>query len=106
LGLNLENVAVAFVREDCDDADTDAANAALADARKRAERIAALSQAKVGKLIAVSEATSASFLSAVTQQQCGGSGIAPGLVGYGAGTSTADKMKLNKTLEVTFALER
>jgi uncharacterized protein YggE len=105
-GLSLENVAVAFMREDCDDADADAANAALADARKRAERIAALSQAKVGKLIAVSEATSASYLSAVTQQQCGVNGIAPGLLGYAGGTSTADKMTLNKTLEVTFALER
>ncbi len=103
--LSLEDVAVAFMREDCDDPDEQAANAALADARKRAERLAALSHAKLGQLVAVSEATSNSYLSLFTQQRCGVDTSAPALLDYQAGAATADKMTVSATLEVTFALE-
>jgi hypothetical protein len=104
--LSFEDVAVALNREDCDDPDEKAANAALVDARKRAERLASLSHAKLGKLIAVSEATSTSYLSVFTQQRCGVDTIAPGLLEYQAGAATADKMTVSTTLEVTFALDR
>src|SRR6266536_3371541 len=79
--------------------------AALADARKRAERLAALSHAKLGQLVAVSEATSNSYLSLFTQQRCGVDTSAPALLDYQAGAATADKMTVSATLEVTFALE-
>ncbi len=103
---SLENVAVAFMRHDCDDPDEKAVNAALADARKRAERLASLSHAKLGQLIAVSEATSTSYLSAFTQQRCGAETLAPGLLEYQAGATSADKVTVSTTLEVTFALDR
>jgi nicotinamide mononucleotide (NMN) deamidase PncC len=44
---------------------------ALADARKRAERLASLSQAKLGRLVAVSESTSAGYFAAFAPQRCG-----------------------------------
>jgi uncharacterized protein YggE len=101
----LEDVAVIFMREDCDDPDQQTANAALADARKRAERIASLSHAKLGQMTAVSEASSGGYLSLFTQQQCGAD--APlGALEYQAAAATADKMKVSTTLEVTFALDR
>jgi uncharacterized protein YggE len=106
---SLQDVAVAFMREDCDDADEKTANAALADARKRAERLASLSNAKLGPLISVSEATSSSslsLLSGLTQQRCGVESSAPGIIEYQSGAATADKLKVSTTLEVTFALER
>ena len=81
--------------------------AALADARERAERLASLSQAKLGRLIAVSEAGSGGYLAAFAPQRCGVSDLlAPGLFEYQAATATADEVTVTTTLEVTFALER
>jgi len=105
----LQDVAVAFMRDDCEDADQKTVNAALADARKRAERLASLSNAKLGPLIAVSEATSGSSLSLLSvfaQQRCGVDTVTPGSFEYQSGAATADKLKVSTTLEVTFALER
>jgi uncharacterized protein YggE len=81
--------------------------AALADARERAERLSSLSQAKLGRLIAVSEAGSGGYLAAFAPQRCGVSDLlAPGLFEYQAATATADEVTVTTTLEVTFALER
>jgi uncharacterized protein YggE len=102
---NLQNVAVVFMRDDCDGPEENAMRAALADARKRAERLASLSHAKLGRLIAVSEATSGGALTPFTTQRCGAAELlAPGLFEYQAAAATADEMTVNATLEVTFAV--
>jgi hypothetical protein len=102
---NLQNVAVVFMRDDCDGPEENAMRAALADARKRAERLASLSHAKLGRLIAVSEATSGGALTPFTTQRCGAAELlAPGLFEYQAAAATADEMTVNATLVVTFAV--
>lgn len=103
---NLQAVAVAFIREGCDGPEEKAMRAALADARKRAERLAALSDAKLGRLIAVSEATAGDPRTAFTTQRCGiGELLAPGLFEYQSAAATAEKITVTSTLEVTFAVE-
>jgi uncharacterized protein YggE len=104
---NLQAIAVAFMREDCDGPEEKAMRDALADARKRAERLAALSDAKLGRLIAVSEATASDPLSALTTQRCGVAELlAPGLFEYQSGSATAEEITVTSTLEVTFAVEQ
>jgi len=104
---NLQDVAVAFVRDDCDGPEEKERRAALADAQKRAERLASLAHVKLGHLIAVSEATADSPLQSFSTQSCGIHGVlAPGLFEYQSAAATADKITLTTTLEVTFAVER
>jgi uncharacterized protein YggE len=104
---NLQNVAVAFKRDDCASAEAKAMRAALDDARRRAERLAALSHAKLGRLIAVSQATSAGLLTAFTSPMCNAADtVSPGLLEYQAAAATADKVPVTATLEVTFAITR
>lgn len=82
---NLQQVSVIFARADCDGPEKEAMGAALADARERAERLASLSHAKLGRLIAVSEAGSGGYLAAFAPQRCGVGGLlAPGLFEYQA----------------------
>ncbi len=103
---NLQQVAVSFGREKCEGPEEKAMDVALADARARAERLAALSDAKLGDLIAVSEAGSGGYLAALTPQRCGiDEQLVPGLFEYQAISGTADEVKVMATLEVTFALE-
>jgi hypothetical protein len=104
---NLQQVSVSFGRDDCDGPEEKAMDAALADARERAERLASLSRAKLGRLIAVSEAGSGGYLAPFAPQRCGvGDLLTPGLFEYQAATATADEVTVTTTLEVTFALER
>jgi uncharacterized protein YggE len=104
---NLQGVAVVFMRDDCDGPDEKQLRAALADAQERAERLASLAHVKLGRLIAVSEATAGSSLSEFPTQGCGVHGLlAPGFFEYQSAAATADKMTLTTTLEVTFAVER
>ncbi len=104
---NLQQVSVIFARDDCDGPEERAIGAALADARERAQRLASLSNAKLGRLIAVSEAGSGGYLAAFAPQRCGvGELLAPGFFEYQAAAATADEVTLTTTLEVTFALER
>jgi uncharacterized protein YggE len=104
---NLQDVAVAFMRGECDAPEQKATRAALVDARKRAERLASLSHAKVGRLNAVSESTSAASLAYFAPQRCGVSNpLGLGLFEYQAAAATPDEITLTTTLEVTFALEQ
>jgi uncharacterized protein YggE len=105
---NLQDITVVFRRKDCDDPERSAMRAALADAQTREKRLASLSHMKLGRLIAVSEATtSAGALAAFTSQSCGvGDVLTPGLFEYQASAGTADKLTVSATLEVTFAVER
>jgi uncharacterized protein YggE len=109
-GFNLQQVSVTFLRDDCDGPEEKATDAALADARKRAERLASLSDMKVGRLISVSEAASAGSLAGYGPQRCGVDAARSsgelGLVYGQAGTATADEVMVTATLEVTFALEQ
>jgi uncharacterized protein YggE len=104
---NLQDVSIVFMRHDCDGPEQKAMRAALADARKRAERLASLSDAKLGRLIAVSEATSGGAQSPFVAQRCGAEDLlAPGLFEYQTAAATADETTVTVTLEVTFAVER
>jgi uncharacterized protein YggE len=107
--LNLQQVSVVFAREDCDSPESEATDAALADARKRAERLASLSQAKLGPLIAVSEAAAGGYLAAYAPPRCGASDLLTsgglGFFEYQASASTAEEVTVTSSLEVTFALE-
>jgi uncharacterized protein YggE len=103
---NLQAIAVVFMREDCDGPEEKAMRDALADARKRAERLAALSDAKLGRLIAVSEAAAGDPLTAFTTQRCGiAELLAPGLFEYQSASATAEEITVTSTLEVTFAVQ-
>jgi uncharacterized protein YggE len=108
-GFDLSAVSVNFLRDDCDGPEAKATAAALADARGRAERLASLSDQKVGRLISVSEAGSAGSLIGYGPQRCGvDAALASGGLGlfdYQTGTSTADEVMVSTTLEVTFALD-
>jgi uncharacterized protein YggE len=104
---NLQDVSVTFMRHDCDGPEQKAMQAALADARKRAERLASLSEAKLGRLIAVSEASSADASTPFALQRCGDEALlAPRLLEYQTAIATAEEMHVTATLEVTFAVER
>lgn len=103
---NLRGVAVTFGRDKCQGPEEEAMDAALVDARERAEKLAALSDAKLGNLIAVSEAGSGGYLAAFAPQRCGvDDQLIPGLFEYQAANGTADEVTVMTTLEVTFALE-
>jgi uncharacterized protein YggE len=103
--LNLESVSVSFVRESCDGPDAEGTEAALADARERAEKVATLSGVKLGDLIAVSEAPAGGYL-AYAPQRCGVGNLTSGLLNYLGSAETAEEITLTTALEVTFALER
>jgi hypothetical protein len=104
---DLQAVAVAFARDDCAGPEEKAMRAALADARERAARLASLSHAKLGRLVAVSEAPSGGALSLFAPKGCGVPELStPGLFEYQSAAASADKITVTSTLEVTFALER
>ena len=103
---DLQGVSVTFGRDECEGPEGEAMDAALVDARKRAEKLAALSDAKLGTLIAVSEAGSGGYLTAFAPQRCGvDEQLSPGLFEYQSIGGTADEVKVTTALEVTFALE-
>jgi uncharacterized protein YggE len=102
---NLQDVSVTFRRKDCDGPSEVVAREALADARKRAERVAALSHAKLGRLIAVSEAPSSAGFSTLVASTCGvGDVLSPAYLEYQLSPGTPHKVPVTTTLEVTFAL--
>jgi uncharacterized protein YggE len=101
---NLQDISVAFRRKDCDRPSETVAREALADARKRAQRIAALSHAKVGRLIAVSEAPSSAGFASLTSSTCGVGDVLAPYLEYQASAGTPHKVTVSTTLEVTFAL--
>ena len=102
---NLQGIGVVFTVGDCDAAEAQASAAALADARTRAERLAKLSDAKLGRVIAVSEATTASALVPYAASACEAEETAATpYFEFQASSGDADEVTVTSTLEVTFAV--
>ena len=102
---NLQDVAVAFVLERCEDAEARATSEALADARERAERLARLAGAKLGRVIAVSESPGGTAFAPYFVSTCGDpeATVTP-LFEFQAASGNAEEITIRTTLEVTFAV--
>lgn len=109
-GPNVSGVQLDFRVDDCKALETEAMQAAVADARDRAERLAGAFGMTAGHVISISEDVSLSD-SAVAVEGCiakqhtgspGGIGL---LSGRGGGTNSAVKVEIGILVKTTFTLE-
>lgn len=99
---SLQSVEALFTTRSCASLEERAWKAALADARKRAARLAALTGAGVGPVISVSEAPGAS----AGLQGCQAlRALPPANFGPSFSDGTPDSVKVSVSLQVTFAFK-
>jgi uncharacterized protein YggE len=105
---SLQNAEVLFTMRACAPLEGQAWRAALGDARRRAERLARLTGAKVGPVIAVSESGGPSLASfGSSGQGCHALRSLPSsLYEPALNDGTPDAVKVRVSLQVTFALAK
>jgi hypothetical protein len=104
---SLQSVEALFTTRSCASLEDGAWKAALADARKRAVRLAALTGAGVGPVISVSEApgANAAYLGSGLQGCQALRALPPANFGPSFSDGTPDSVKVSVSLQVTFAFK-
>lgn len=102
----LQNVEILYTISACEPLENKATEAALEDARQRAERLAGLSGANLGGIIAVAESPAASIYGFPVQSGCAAVQELPSPdFGSGLTGNSASEVEVDVTLQVTFAIE-
>lgn len=104
---SLQNVEALFTTKSCVSLEDKAWRSAIADARKRATRLAALTGATTGPVIAVSEAPGASsgYLGSGSQGCQALRALPPSFLTPSLTEGTPDAVKVSVSLQVTFAFK-
>jgi hypothetical protein len=102
----LQNVEVLYTISDCEPLENNATEAALEDARQRAERLAKLSGASLGGIIAVAESPAASIYGLPVQSGCDAvQELPPTDFGSRLAGNSASEVEVDVSLQVTFAID-
>ena len=109
-GPNVSGVQFDFWVDDCKALETEAMQAAVADARDRAERLAGTFGMTAGRVISISEDVSLSdsgvaVEGCIAKQHTGSPGGIGLLSGRGGGTNSVVKVEVGILVKTTFALE-
>jgi uncharacterized protein YggE len=108
---SLQSLSVVFSKEDCADAERDAQEAALADARTRAEQLADLADLSLGEITSVSEVPGDASLAVLALGGSAGANCLEieelsALSGYPpGGINTPSEITVTSQLAVTFTAE-